>query len=119
MKARLRFPKSARRFTAAAMVARSGGCALPTTFARVVGVAERLHEGSRGIYPTVWARTKGVRREATPECGQGFQASLRDADTADVPNRGLKATATIIQSLRDLDGQSNVVGNAQLRGRET
>ena len=46
-----------------------------------------------------------------------FQASLRDADAVGAPIRGLKATATVMRSLRDPPGQSKVVGNAQGQSR--
>jgi hypothetical protein len=53
-----------------------------------------------------FGRSEGARRGATPEFGRQLQASLRDANALGGPIRGLKATATIARSLRDLLARS-------------
>jgi len=66
-------------------------------------VAERPSDGSRGFQAAVAGRKQGIRRGATVEikADEIIQASLRDATMGDLA-RGLKSTATIQASLREV-----------------
>src|SRR6266852_2618425 len=64
-------------------------------------VAERPHDGSRGLQPTVSGRSR-LRRGATPESGMTSWRSFnrRSATTLSLmSDRGLKPTVTVTASL--------------------
>ena len=71
-------------------------------FGRVRLVAERPHEGSRGLQPTESGRL-APRRGATPEGGTGpvTPSVARRRRPFPALDRGLKSTATIKPSLRE------------------
>ncbi len=85
----------------------------------LVGLAERDFEGSRWLQPTDRFDQR-VRRGATIENSRVYsiiQASLRDA-IASTRSRGLKPTATIIESLRDRIAENAICGTMHFVGKE-
>ena len=81
--------------------------ALPTSHEHGL-IASRSDEPTVavGFIPRLGA-SNAPRRGATHESGAVFQSSLRDEKSLGGLNRGLKATATITNSLRDSPGEKS------------
>src|SRR5437879_3177064 len=63
-------------------------------------LAERGHEGSRGLQPADWEQ-RGLRRGATREEAKEPSSVAPRRGLPPASNRGLKPTATVAWSLRD------------------